>query len=135
MNLKQSLSKYMNIFYILIITLFSIIIINIFSFYQNEKHIENLNEIHYNKIKNLELNIVDLNKLINEFLVQKQKQIEKLEEKLNEIRNNHEKSPNFNTTSEKIKDLKTKLSTNTKKPNQSSTTPKNKRPTEEFVKP
>ncbi|PQP79192.1 hypothetical protein C6B37_02385 [Candidatus Phytoplasma phoenicium] len=61
MYLIKKLSKYIPyIFYISIMTLSNVIIIKNFLFYQYQKQIENLNQMHYNKIKNLESNITNL---------------------------------------------------------------------------
>lgn len=56
--------------------------LNLYSFYNNQKQLETTYQINYNKIKKIKEEISLLKQEINEYLKEKQKQIEQLDEKI-----------------------------------------------------
>lgn len=88
MYFKMTSSKYINVFYILIILIMSV---RIFSFYQNQKTIEKRNQMNLDKIQNLEQKIVVLSHSINNFLEKKQDEIQRLKNEIDANQKNKNK--------------------------------------------
>ncbi|KOR75257.1 hypothetical protein CPX_001774, partial [Candidatus Phytoplasma pruni] len=88
MYFKMISSKYINVFYILIIIIMSV---RIFSFYQNQKTIEKRNQMNLDKIQNLEQEIVVLSHSINNFFKKKQDEIQRLENEIDANQKNKNK--------------------------------------------